>query len=165
MANPAVTTRTTPAGAILTKGHKCKFAFGLLPGFVIREFEITPGEIDGGEPIPLTTFFNTVFHEQGPQTLIKTAPFMIKGFYDPDVYKDTQIKAIINRNQACTFLLPNLSTLNFYGFPNKFRFGTFKEGAEAPSIEVQVVVSNRDPVNLVEAGWYYVDGYTGTSDG
>lgn len=174
MAAPSVITRTAPVGAWLERGFKCKFALGILPGFSIWEFEITPGKLTGGPPINHTTFFNSNFHTQLPQVLVKQEPWKIKGKYDSDIYKGTfgsaasstvQLPAIINKLTAMTFLLPNLGTLSNYGWVRDVTFGTFREGdTNPPFVELDIEISSWDPVNRVEAGWSYVDGYTGTAD-
>lgn len=174
MAAPGVVTRTTPAGAALERGFRCKFALGLLPGFQMWEFEITPGKLTGGPPISHTSFFNLNFHTQLPQVLVKQEPWTIKGKYDSDIFKGTfgssasstnVLPAIMNKLGAVTFLMPNLGTLSNYGWVRDVTFGVFKEGdTTPPTVELMVEISSWDPVNRVEAGWSYVDGYTGTSD-
>lgn len=174
MANPAVTSRGTPAGAALDRGFKCKFTFGLLPTFSMWEFEITPGKLKGGPPIMRSTFFNNYVHTKVPQVLVDQDPFIIRGIYDPDIWKSdgtytpsvtNQLRSLMNRNGALTFLMPNLGTLNNYGWLREVDLGTFKEGDTLPpTITLTVEVSNFDPVNRAECHWYYVDGYTGTAD-
>jgi len=166
MAAPSVQTRGTPAGSRLKRGWRSKFTFGLATTLPIWEFEIQLFEVDGGPPIPLSTFFNSVFHTKAPQALLDFTQLKVKGLYDPDIWKDANgYKTILNIEQACTLLWPTTGTLSFFGFPTKMRFTTLMvQQTEAPAVEFDVEVSNWDPVNRVEAGPAYADGYTGTSD-
>ncbi len=169
MAAPTVQSRSTLATIAMqhltTTFGAIRFTFGLLPAFKIQEFEIMMGGVDGGEMIDQTTFFNAVYSSQLPQTLLKGMPFTIKGQFDPAVFGASQIPAIANRNQACTFLFPNLDTLSFFGAPNKFSFPTaFKKGNEVPTIEINIEQTQWDPVNRAVAGRLFTDNSSGTSD-
>jgi len=166
MAAPSVQTRGTPAGSKLRRAWRSKFTFGLAPTLPIWEFEITPWTFNGGPMINTSTFFNTLFHTKQFQGLIDVEKLVVKGLYDTDLLKDTNgYKTIMNQEQACTLLYPNLGTVSIFGGPNVMRFTTMVfNGTEAPAVEFDVEVTNWDPNNHVEAGPSYVDGYTGTSD-
>lgn len=166
MAAPGLVTRTTPTGAHMPDGFgACRFAFGRLPSFGIREFEITPGKITGGTPIPQTTFFNLAWHTKAPQVLLDIENFKIKGQYSPDILKPTSsLLTLINQPGACSFVWPQGSSFTFFGYAMSATFGVIKEGT-LPEVEIEVVVTNYDPVLRIEAAPVYVAGYAGTSDG
>ncbi len=169
MAAPTVQTRGTLTSIAMqhltTTFGAIRFTFGRLPNFKIQEMEITLGGIDGGAMINQTTFFNSTFTTQLFQTLMTGMPFTIRGLYDPALFGASQIPMILNQNQACTFLFPNLDTLSFFGGPNKITFPTvFKQGNEVPTVEINVEQTSFDPVNRTIAGWAFTDNSTGTSD-
>lgn len=165
MAVPAVIARGVPAGAAIPRAFKSTFSLSVLPTFSMWEFEITPGKLIGGPPINFSSFLNMKFHTQLPQILIKQDPFTIKGKYDSDVWKDTQLRTIINQPGTCTFLVSNLGTLSNFCWVREVTFGTYKiDDTTPPTIELLVEIMSWDYINHVEAGWSYVDGYTGTAD-
>lgn len=165
MAAPAVQTRSTPTGAIQYEGGPTsRFTIGLNKALCIREFEIAACKIVGGQPIRISSFFNVLFHTKVPQTLLDLEAFVVRGFYDMDIWKDTMYKTVMNKNGAMTFRSAEGSTLSVFGWAREVTFQPHKLG-EAPTLELMCEVSNWDPVNRVEAGPSYSDGYTGTADG
>jgi hypothetical protein len=164
MSAPGVITRGTPAGAALRSGHKSKFALGALTTFALWEFEIAPGEWDGGDPIPFSSFFNTLYHTERPQTLIKIGPHTIIGKYDPNIFGPTMLPALINRETVGTLLWPDLGTLSCYGWLRRCSFSAPLREGQLPQATIIFNVSNWDYINHTEAGPSFADGYSGTSD-
>ena len=154
MADPTTTTRSAPGGIRLEEGHPIKVAFASDPDICFEEVATTPPELDGGEPIDTTTAFRTVWRTKSPQTLVTLSPFQVRVAYDPLVY--TQVRAIINVNNSITVRFPDGSTLDFWGYLQKFTPQETKEG-NRPEATVVIVPTNWDSSNNVEAGPAYTD--------
>ena len=152
MAPPTTVTRPTPTGWKLPDGFRTKVGIGANPGIQFWEKSVKPMGVDGGEPIDITTMYNTRWHTLYPKTLIKGTEMTGKAAYDPNVYPELQ--AIVNMPCSMTVLFPTNATLTFYGALSKFEFGELREG-EFPEADYTIVVTNYDPINGVEQGPVY----------
>lgn len=149
MAAPSTTARVTPAGIVLPDGHSTQVAFSLDPNVAFWEKNVTPPGLDGGEPIDTTTMFNATYRTFAPRALMTLTPMTMTGLYDPDVYDE--IIAIINNEGSITVHFSDGSTLDFFGYLQKFDPAELVEGT-APEATITIVPTNYDPVNHVEAG-------------
>lgn len=165
MAAPTVTAVGVPLGRKLRRAYKTRFALGVLPTFSLFDFAITPGEWTIGQPIPQSTFLNTRYMTWAPQALIDIGPFIIRGQFDPDVFKTAQLPTIIGAETAATHHWVGFGQLAMFGFVTN---AAFTEAAvnsnDPPMITLGFKPSNYDPVNNVEAGPAFTDSYTGTAD-
>lgn len=148
MAAPSTTARTTPAGIKLRDGYQTLIAFAAAPALSIWEIGIKPPGVDGGAPIDQTTQQNTLWRTSTSRSLITLTPISGTGGYDPNLYNT--ILSIINHEGSITIHYPDLSTLDFYGYLQKVDFGELKEG-ERPTVSFEIIPTNYDPVNHVEA--------------
>lgn len=148
MADPTTTSRTTPAGIALENGHPIKVAFSADPDISLWEIATTPPEVDGGEGIPITTAWNTDWRTFAPQALKTLSPFTVRVAYDPDAYN--QVAAIINVKGMVTISFPDGSTLDFFGYAQKFSPQETQEG-NRPEANLTIQPTNWDNVNNVES--------------
>lgn len=151
MANPATTTRQTPAGIKLRRGGPgVKIAFERDPDVSFWEIEVKPPMVEGGDAIDNTTQHNVTWRTSDSRKLMTLGEVTGRCCYDPNVYNNI-ISNLINQNGSITVLFPDGSTLDFFGFLKTFDpQGLTEEGlAEA---NFTVVPTNYDPDNDVEAG-------------
>lgn len=149
MAAPTPVTRVTPGGVKLKDGYPTRVAFSLDPDVSLWEKSVKPPGMDGGDPIDQTTMWNEDFRTRAPRSLVTLTESTFKAAYDPDVYN--QLMAMLNKEQTITDVLPDGSTLSYYGFMQKFEPDDHVEGTQ-PEATVTIVPTNFDPVNKVEAG-------------
>ena len=149
MANPTITSRTIPTKQMIHEGFKTVIAFSLNAAIEFWEKEITPVGYDGGEGVDQTTMLNTSWHTKFPRTLINIPDITVNAAWSAHLYTD--ILALINKQGSCTITFPNGDTLAFYAYISSFIPGQVTEGA-MPMANIKIVVTNLDPVNLVEVG-------------
>jgi hypothetical protein len=148
MADPATTARGTPSGIKMDDGFSTRIAFALAPTIGLWEKDVQPPGMDGGEPVNTTTMLNTKYRTFAPRYLVTSSPLQITVAYDPLVYT-TVISTLLNKRGSITVHFPDGTTLDFYGFLQKFEPSPLKEG-EQPEAKITVVVTNYDPVNHLE---------------
>ena len=149
MAAPSPTTRTMPTGYKMDEGFRAKITLSLKPTIKIWEIEVGPPSYTGGEPIKTTTQHNLLWHTKAPQTLKEIGPISCSVTYDPDELPT--IYGMINIPQTVTVLHPDSSTDAFFGYVKDFKPGKYKIG-DLPMAEMEIVVTNWDATNRVEAG-------------
>lgn len=149
MAAPTPTARTTPPGIPLRDGHPTKITIAADVNIDFWEKSIQPPGIDGGDPINMTTFFNTTWRVMRPRTLATLTEVSLTALYDPIVYD--QIVAIINQETTITITFNDGSTVAFFGFLQTFEPQEVEDG-EAPEAEITIQPTNWDASNSVEAG-------------
>ena len=150
MAAPATTVRTSPPdGIVLFDGFKTLIAFALDVDISFWEKTVQPPGLDGGDAIDITTMHNTLYRTMFPRKLITLTPMTTTVLYDPDVYDE--IIAIMNTNGSVTVKFPDTSTLDFFGYLRTFEPADMEEGT-APEASIEIVPTNYDSTNNVEAG-------------
>lgn len=141
MAAPRTAERGTPAGIKLDDGYSTKVACYDDTDISFWERSVTPPGLDGDEPINTTTMFNVTYRTFSPRALKTLTPFTMSAAYDPDIYD--QALALINKNKEWTVTFPDGSTLDFWGFLQKFEPGELVEGT-FPEATITVVPTNQD---------------------
>lgn len=154
MTAPAHTTRVTPPGIKLTDGFSSLFAFSADPDVNLWEVSIKPPGVDGGEPIETTTMHNVTYETSAPRSLQKLTPMTGKCAYDPGVW--TQLKAMINVEQAITQHWPDGSKLSFYGFLKSLEYDELQRGT-MPMGSFTIIPTCTDPSDGGEEDPVYVD--------
>lgn len=149
MSDPTTTARVSPTGIRLGDGFSSKVAFSADPDIDLWEVEVTPPGIDGGEPVDITTMHNTVWTTTEPQGLAQSTPCSFVAAYDPIAYD--QIVAIVNVRGSVTVHFSDGSTLDFYGYLQKFEPQNMTRG-NMPLATVTVVATNYDPSTHTEVG-------------
>ncbi len=149
MAAPATTARVAPTGIRLTDGFKTTIAFARKSNINLWEKEPKPPGLDGGDAIETTTMLNSTWRTMAPRQLTTLTKLTGTFAYDPGVYADI-LSVLLNQPGAITVHYPDGSTLDFYGYLEKFEPQSHKEG-DMPLAECTVTPTNFDPVNHVEA--------------
>jgi len=149
MANPSTTARSSPGGIPLHDGYSCLIAFSRDADVSFWEKTVQPPGYDGGDKIDFTTMHNDSWRTFAPRALITLTDSPITVLYDPNFY--SQILSLINMEGSVTVHFPDGSTLDFWGFLKSFEPSPLVEG-EPPEATVNIVCTNWDPTNNVEAG-------------
>lgn len=149
MAAPASTTRVTPTGRKLDEGFPTKIAFSRAANVSFWEKTVQPPGVDGGEPVDTTTMHNTAWRTKNPRVLVSLEPHTTKVAYDPNVY-NTIVNTLINAKGSITVRFPDGSTLDYFGYLQKFEPDAIEEGKQ-PEATVTIVPTNFDSANNVEA--------------
>lgn len=153
MANPVNTPRTDPSSATVQRlpdGHSTLIAFNRAPNLKIWEVEVTPPGLDGGDEINITTMHNVRWRTMISRALITLTPASVVCAYDPDAY-NAILDFLLNQEGSITCQFPDGSDLDFFGFLKRFTPNSHKEG-EMPTAAAEIVPTNYDPANRVEAG-------------
>ncbi len=149
MAAPATTARGTPAGKMLKDGYRTVIASSLLPTVSIWEKSVKPPGLDGGEAIPQTTMHNVAWRTFAARSLKDLTPITFKGSYDPNCVN--QLMSLVNDDSGSwTVTFRDLSTLDFFGYLQKFEPDELVEGTQ-PEATVTIMPTNWDRTNGVEA--------------
>lgn len=146
------TARSAPGGVKPDDGFSSLIAFAADPDISFWEKTVKPPGLDGGEPIDTTTMHNTSLRTMGPRSLATMTPFTTKVTYDPEVYD--QILAIINTAGWVTVHFWDGSTIDFYGYLQKFEPDDLSEGAQ-PEATVTIVPTNTVPATGAESSLTY----------
>ena len=149
MAAPSPTARTTPAGIYLEDGFSTKITIARDVDISFWEVSVTPPGVDGGDEIDTTTMFNTTYRTRSARKLKTLTPASASVAYDPQVL--SQIIETINMETTITITFPDGSTWAFFGYLKTFEPQEASEG-EMPMADIEVVPTNWDPANRVEAG-------------
>lgn len=153
MAAPVKTARTVPTGTKLENSFKATVAFALNAGVNLWEKAVQPPSIDGGDAIVTTTMLNVKYHTKAPRVLIDHGPVSMTCAYDPSVVED--IENLINQPGSITIHWPDGSALSFFGYLKSFAPQGLNGDGNFPEANVEIVVTNYDPVNHVESGPVY----------
>lgn len=149
MAAPANTTRSTPTGRKLDEGFPTKIAFSRLAAASFWEKTVQPPGADGGEPVDITTMHNVAWRTRNPRVLIDLMPHTTKVAYDPNFYNQI-VNTLINAKGSVTVRFPDGSTLDYFGYLQKFEPDQIEEGKQ-PEATITIVPTNWDSVNNVES--------------
>lgn len=142
MAAPTLTARVNPTGIMLENGHGTIFAFSRKPNINFEEKDTSPMGWDGGDPIDITTQYNTRVRQKAPRRLIDSTNPTAQVAYDPKCIDE--VRELINQRGSITEYLPDGSTLTYYGYLKSFKRGSHVEGTQ-PTADIEIVVTNTDP--------------------
>jgi hypothetical protein len=147
MAAPT-TSRSAPGGAFLSDGYQTLVAFQADPDVSFWEKTVKPPGVDGGAPVNTTTMHNVTVRTMAPRNLITMTDMSVKVAYDPRVYE--QILLLVNTLTGITVHFSDGSTLDFYGWLQKFEPSDCADGAQ-PEATVVITPSNMVPVTFAES--------------
>ena len=150
MAAPAHTARVTPTGTKLDDPFPTTLAFSLAPNVGLWEKSIKPPGADGREPIDTTTMFNTTCVTKAPRVLVDSTNATGKFQYDPAVLP-VIYSTLLNKRGSITVWFATGAHWSYYGYLQKFTPTENSDSTEPPMADVEVVITNWDPVNNVEA--------------
>ena len=107
----------------------------------MKELEVSPPGVDGGEKIDVTTMRNTTWRTFAPRNLktLLEAPVVVA--WSPDLYDE--MNAMINDNQLITMTLPDTATIAFWGFVKSFTPNAMVEGTQ-PTANISIEPTNRN---------------------
>lgn len=149
MASPTTQTRGTPSGIYLKRGGPgCKMTFAGDTDLTIYEVTVKPWGVDGGDPINITTQWNTEVVTKAEQRLKEITDGQITFAYDPTSWIEGYGQ--VNTNNSTTFLWPEGSTLDVWGYLKDLDYDPLSR-EEMPMGTATVVATNWDPVGKVEA--------------
>ena len=140
-------TRGTPAGIMLRDGFSSKIAFEDDLTIELWEKTVTPPGFDGGDPIDITTMWNTTVRTKAARGLYDTTDGSVTCAYDPEMYE--AVRAMINVEQIITYTFADGSTESKYGFLKTFEPSELSEGSH-PEATVTIVHTNRNPSSQAE---------------
>lgn len=128
--------------AYINDGFPTTISFALAPTVKFKEKTITPPGMDGGGPNDTTTMRNTTWRTRQAKKLVTLSEISLEASYDPVCYT-TVLTTLLNKNGLITITFPDLSTLAFYGYVDKFMPGNIVEGSQ-PTASVSIVPTNQD---------------------
>ena len=122
-------------------GYQTLITFSASGSVAFYQKEVTPPGMDGGGSVDITTMLNTRYRTMNPKHLMTLTDMKLTAAYDPVVY--TSILAMLQMNQQITVTFPDGSTVQFWGYIDKFIPGALVEGQQ-PTAEVTIVPTNHD---------------------
>lgn len=131
----------------LEDGFSTTISFSGASSVLLWEKEVQPPGIDAGGAIETTTMRNTAWRTFFPKSLKTLTECTVHAAYDPDLY--TTILTMLGVNQQITIHFPEATTVQFWGFIDKFIPGQLKEG-EFPIAEIKITPTNQDG-SLIES--------------
>lgn len=134
------TARVTPTGVHLDDGFSTKIAFAADSNISFWEKSVKPFGLMGGDPIDVTTMFNSVYRTKALRQLKDGSTISGTAAYDPAVLD--MIIALINVNGWLTIHHPNGDTWDVVGGLTVFEPPEHQEG-EFPLASFEVVPTFR----------------------
>jgi hypothetical protein len=134
------TARVTPVGVALDDGFSTKIALAADANVSFWERSVKPFGMAGGDPIDVTTMFNTTYRTKALRQLLDGTPVSGSAAYDPQVLD--QIIALVNVNGWITIHHPNGDTWDFVGGLTNFDPQEHAEG-ELPLANFEIVPTFR----------------------
>lgn len=129
--------------ARIDDGFSTTISFADNPSVLFYEKTVTPPGMDGGGPNDTTTMRNTSLRTKAPKQLKTMTQMTAVVSYDPEVFDPTEVWAMINENQLITIDFPDGSSLDFWGWLDKFMPGEVQEG-EQPTATITIECSNQN---------------------
>jgi len=114
---------------------------GEIFGLDAFEKEVTPPGVDGNGMVDTTTMRNFVWRTRNGKHLKTLTEFTCTVAYSVSLYNSMVADAQVN--QLITILFPDTSTVQFYGFVDKFIPQPMREG-EQPTATMTVVPTNQN---------------------
>lgn len=160
MANPTSTTRGSPLSAspsspYMREGQSTKLsihraASGTVSFWKCWEREVQPPGVDVGDMIDITTMHNVTWETMYPSVLKTLTAFSVIVGYSMEAL-DEAIANLVGRNGSMTVHFPGSDKLDFWGVLQNLIPQSHKK-REMPLANCQVVPTNYDDANFVEAG-------------
>jgi hypothetical protein len=144
MAAPTPTARQAPNAIMLKNGQGTLVTFASDPDISFKETSVTPGGWDNGDPVDITTHFDSRRRQKAPRPLSDRTNGTMTVFYDPVVM--TQIRNIIGVETTITEEFPDGSTWADFGYLKSFMPAELStdQGSEAPTAEIEYVYTGHD---------------------
>ena len=121
------TDRVTPSGhEPYDEGWSSKVAFAADSDLTFWEQIVGAPGFEGGDPIPMTTMFNTSFRTKMPRHLKEMTPFQVQGQFCGGTIDE--VNALINVNGWITVTWPDGTQFSFVGFMKSWQPGPAQEG-------------------------------------
>jgi len=144
------TARATPGGLAQISGFPTQVTIAADTDIEFWEKAVTPPGYDGGEPIDITTMFNTVYRTKSPGNLIEVTPISITAAWDPILY--TSLLSVINVSTVITVTFPDGSTVALYGYVQKAEpQEVSKEDSDQPEIAITIQPTSWDGLGFEAA--------------
>lgn len=154
MAAPTPTDRELPDGIKLEDGHSTLITCDRNPTLKLWEKTVKPPGFDGGDSVEQTTMHTVRWREMAPRKLITLTNCTAVCAYDPAVL--TELQDLINVESVFTVTHPDGTQWPFYGYIKSAEPAEHAEGTQ-PTMNVEIVPTNFDFINKVEAGPALVD--------
>ena len=120
-----------------------------------KERDVTPPGWDGGGENDTTTMRNTAFRTKQPKGLISLMETVSVVQYDTKIYGE--IQALMNVNTVITITFPDLATLHFRGWLDKFIPNALVEG-EMGTATITIIPANQTAAGVEAAPVYQLAG-------
>lgn len=133
---------------MLENGFTSKVAFSRNPSCAVWEKTVQPVGWDQGEPIDISTMFNSRKRTKAPRALTDTTPQVMTVAYNPAFY--TQLREMIGVPQSITHHFPDGTKYSYWGWIKDFIPAPLSDGV-FPEATMTVIESDWDPTNNVEA--------------
>lgn len=134
----------------LQDGYRTIIMFTSNPDIAFFIKTITPPGYDGGDVIETTTMLNDLNRTFSARSLLTLTPVTFTAAFDPIVYTEV-LTLLNNKTDTATLMLPDRSTIAFFGYLKNFDPQEFSEGTQ-PEAQCTIQPTNWDPVNKIEAG-------------
>jgi hypothetical protein len=128
--------------AFLEDGYQTLVAFANYPSILLKEKEVTPFGMEGGERIDITTMRNETVKTYAPQGLIEATEMSVVCAYDPAIL--TTLVAAVNVLDVVDITHSDGSGWSFYGYIKSAIPSTNTIG-EQPTMTITIVPTNTDP--------------------
>lgn len=160
MVAPSYTARIAPTGEAMREGFVTKITFFADPNVTFWEKGVTPPPLEAGDPIDVSTQYNTKWKTFGVPTLVTQGETSIRVAYDPLAYSD--IIALIGVSDVISVLFPvtddvSGDTLAFYGYLKSFEPDEMVEGSQ-PEATITIATTNLDTGSNTEEAPVYAVG-------
>ena len=132
----------------LNDGFSSEISFSENPRVLLWEKEITPPGIDAGGANDTTTMRNARWRTRQPKKLLTLDDMELNVAYDPMLYDDIVDMAGVNQEITLTF--SDGATLTFWGWVDKFKPSSLKEG-EQPTASITIICSNENALGAETA--------------
>lgn len=149
------TERQTPDGVMLRDGYSSKICPESNPDIAFWEKTVKPFGLDAGDPIDITTMFNTRMRTFALRQLVTATDGSMKVAYDPKVYDE--IIAILGINQLWTIHFPDGSTEDIYAGLRSFTPSELQEGTH-PEADIVLTPTNEHATTYAEVTPNYISG-------
>lgn len=132
----------------LDDGFSTTITFSLNGAIKFFEKTVTPPGMDAGGEVDTSTMRNLKYRTRNPKKLITVSPGAGTVAWDPQAYND--VIAMLGVNQQITFTLPDGSSVEIWGWLDKFVPGEHVEGTQ-PTATINIEPSNQDNSKVEQA--------------
>ncbi len=127
--------------AFLEDGYQTLVSFALHPTILLKEKEVTPFGMEGGERIDITTMRNEQVRTYAPQGLIEATEMTVVCAYDPAIL--TTLLSALNVPDVVDITHSDGSGWSFYGYI-KSAVPSANTIGEQPTMTITIVPTNTD---------------------